>query len=105
MFCILQKKKMYPAYVSKHNPNRENQVIFLMILNGEGWHYLAVKKLSALLKGITSKHHGDFCCLNCLNSILTENKRESHKKVCKDQDFCNIAMLKKLFSRHYNVGN
>ena len=26
----------------------------------EGWHYLAVKKLSALLRGITSKHHGDF---------------------------------------------
>ena len=24
------------------------------------WHYLAVKKLSALLSGITSKHYGDF---------------------------------------------
>ena len=34
-----------------------------MILNGEGWHYLAVTKLSALLKEIMSKHHGDFYCL------------------------------------------
>ena len=39
---------MYPAYVSKHNSNREKQVILLMISNGEKqWHYLAVKKLSA----------------------------------------------------------
>ena len=26
----------------------------------EGWYYLAVKKLSALLHGITSKHDGEF---------------------------------------------
>ena len=31
-----------------------------MVPNGEGWHYLAVKKLSALLRRITSKHHSDF---------------------------------------------
>ena len=29
-------------------------------------HYLAIKKLSALLKGITSNNNGDFYCLNCL---------------------------------------
>ena len=38
-----KKEKIYPAYVSKHNSNREKQVILLMILNGEGWHYLAEK--------------------------------------------------------------
>ena len=32
------------------------------------WHYLAVKKLLALLRGITSKHHGDFYSLNCFHS-------------------------------------
>ena len=37
-----------------------------MIPNGKGWHYLAVKILSALLRIIMSKHHGDFYCLNCL---------------------------------------
>ena len=26
----------------------------------ERWHYLAAKKLSTLLTGITSKHDGDF---------------------------------------------
>ena len=78
-----KKEKIYPAYVSKHNSNRERQVILLMISNGEGqWHYLAVKKLSALLRGITSKHHGDFYCLNCFHSFATEKKLESHKIAC-----------------------
>ena len=45
-----------------------------MIPNEEEWHYLAVKKLSALLREITSKHHGDFYCLDCLYSFVTENK-------------------------------
>ena len=53
---MLKKRKIYLAYVSKHNSNREKQVIRLMISNGEGLHYLAVKKLSSLLRGITSKH-------------------------------------------------
>ena len=26
----------------------------------EGWHHLTVKKLSTLLRGITSKHPSDF---------------------------------------------
>ena len=58
-----KKEKIYPAYVWKHNSNSEKEFILLMILNGEGWHYLAVTKLSALLKEIMSKHHGDFYCL------------------------------------------
>ena len=32
-----KKGKIYLAYVSKHNSNREKQVILLMIPNGEGW--------------------------------------------------------------------
>ena len=51
---------IYPAYISKHNFNHENRIILLMIRNGEGWHYLAVKILSALLRQITSKKVGDF---------------------------------------------
>ena len=33
-----------------------------MITDGKKWHYLAVKKLSTLLKGITSKRNGDLYC-------------------------------------------
>ena len=58
----------------------------------ESWYYLAVKKLSALLQGITSKHYCDFYSLNCLHSFRTKNKIKSHEKVCKNKDFCGIVM-------------
>ena len=35
MFCILKKKKAYPAYVSKHYSNHEKQVIISMFPNGK----------------------------------------------------------------------
>ena len=49
-----KKEKIYPAYVSKLNSNRKKQVIYLMNPNEEGrrLHFLAVKILSALLRGI-----------------------------------------------------
>ena len=50
------------------------------------------KKLSALIRGITSKHHGDFYCLNCFHFFATKNKSESHKIVCQNKDFCNVVM-------------
>ena len=58
----------------------------------EGQHYLAVKKLSALLHEITSKRKGDFYCLNCFHSFRTENKLKSQEKVCKDKDFGGIVV-------------
>ena len=61
---------------------------------GKKWHYLAVKSLSALLKGITSKHDGDFYCLNCFHSYTTENKLKKHKNVCEDHDYCYVEMPK-----------
>ena len=95
-----KKGKAYHAYVSKHNSNRGKQVILLIIPNeqkheskSEGqWHCPAVKKLLALLRRITSKHYGDFNCLNCLHSVRTKNKLESHKRECENKDFCYIIM-------------
>ena len=63
------------AYKSKHNLKFKNQVVLLIITNGEKWHYLAVKKLSALFKTITSNHDGDFYCFH---SYSTENKFKKH---------------------------
>ena len=73
-------KKIRHAYKSKYNLTRENQVILLMITDGEKWHYLAVKRLSALFRGITSKHDGDFYCLNCFQSYTMEKNLKSIKK-------------------------
>ena len=88
------EKEICPAYISKINLNCEKQVIPLLIPNAEkeGWHYLAVKKLSTLLRGITSKYHGDFYCLNCPHSFRTDEKLKSHEQVCKNKDFCGILM-------------
>ena len=46
------------------------------------------KTLSALLRGIISKHNSNFNCLNCLHSFSAKNKLESHGKVCENKDFC-----------------
>ena len=48
-----------------------------MITDGEKCHYLAVKKLCALLRGVTSKHNGDFYCLNCFHSCSTKDQLKS----------------------------
>ena len=88
--------------------NREKQVILLVIPNekgregkseghvfetkGQWWHYLAVKKLSASLRGITFNHYSDFYCLNCVHSVRTINKPKSHKKIRENKDFCNVIM-------------
>ena len=63
-----------------------------MITDGEKWHYLAVKNLPGLLKGITSTHEKDFYCLNCFHSYRTKNKLESHKKYLKNHDYCHVEM-------------
>ena len=85
-------KKIQVAYKSKHNLNCDKQVILLMIGNGENWHYLVVKNLSGLLRGITSNHKEDFYCLNCFCAYSTKNKLEVHKKICKNHNYCDVEM-------------
>ena len=53
------------------------------IAEKEGWNYLAVKKLSTVLRRITSKHHGDFCCFNCLHSLEQKINLNLMKKYVK----------------------
>ena len=45
-----------PAFISKQKFDREQQIIFFFFFNGGGWHYLAVKKLSTILGGITWRY-------------------------------------------------
>ena len=81
-------------YISKYNHKCKNQVILLMITDdGKRWHYLAVRSLSALLRGISSSNNGDFYCLNCFHSYWTLNKLKKHERVCNNHDYCHIDML------------
>ena len=96
------------AYKLKHKFKRENQVILLMItdgeialdlkslptFDGEKCLNLAVKSLSALLRGMTSNHNRDFYCLNCFHSYSTKHGLEKHERVCNDHDYCHVKMPK-----------
>ena len=76
LFVPHNEKTINLAYKSKYNRKRENQVVLLMITNGEKWHYIALKSvrtddgfnrpirsLSRLFRGITANNNGDFYCL------------------------------------------
>ena len=97
-------KKISIAYKSKNNLTQESQIILLMISDGQKWHYLVVKNLSGLLRGITSNHKEDFYCLNCFHSYSTENKLEAHQKICENDDYCCVEMPTKNNIIKYNHG-
>ena len=93
ILCIPHNtKKIQLAYRSKYNLTYDKQMILLMIIDGEKLHYLVVRNLSGLFKGITSNHYGDFYSLNCFHSCRTKNKLEAHKKICENHDYCHVEM-------------
>ena len=70
----VKEMRICPAYISKYESSRKEQITLLMIL--------AAKMLPAMLRGITSKNNSDFFCLICPHSFRTENKFEFHSKIC-----------------------
>ena len=74
MPCNTEKIRL--KYKSKHNFKSENQVILLIITGGKKLHYLTIKILPALLRGITSNHKEDFYYLNCFHSYSTKKKTQ-----------------------------
>ena len=81
LYVLYNTRKIQVAYKSKHNLTCGKQGILLMISNGEKWHYLVVKNLPGLLRGITSSHKEDFYCLNCFRSYRTKNKLKAQKNM------------------------
>ena len=68
-------------------------------------HYVALKSeltsaeykkpaqsLSAIFRGITSNHNGDFHCLGCLHYCRTDNALKKHKRLCNNHKSCGIVM-------------
>ena len=77
MYVPEGEKTILHAYKSKYNLTRENQVILLMISDGEKW----------LIK--------NSYCLNCFHSFTSKKLLEKHMKICEDKDYCYIEMPKK----------
>ena len=73
-FVPFNTEKRRLVYKLKHDFKRKNQLILLTISDGKKWHYLAVKSVPALLRGITSNHNRDFYCLNSFHSHRTGRK-------------------------------
>ena len=65
-----------------------------MVTNGKKWHYLAVRTLPALLRGITSSDNGDFYCLNCFIHIAHIINLKKHERACNNHDYCHVDMPK-----------
>ena len=80
--------KIHPADVSKQNSNGEKQIILLMISNG--WHYITVKKLPALLE--EQRQNTMIFLLPELSPFFcNKSKLKWHKKVCAIKDFWDIV--------------
>ena len=92
LYVPYNTKQINIAYKSKNNLTQKRQKILLMISDDQKWHYLVVKNLSRLLRGITSNHKEDFYCLNCFHYYRTENKLEAHKKICEYHVYCHVEM-------------
>ena len=103
LYVPFNTKKIEIAYKSKYNLIRDNQIILLMISSGKNWHYLAVKSLSRLLRGVSSNRNRDYYCLNCFHSYRTDGLN-GHKKICENHEYCNIEMPSPNNIIKYNQG-
>ena len=93
--CRIIKNKICHAYISKYNQKCKSQeILFRTTDDGKRWHYLAVRSLSELLRGIPSTNIEDFYCLNCFHSYLTLTKLKKHEfvRVCNNHDYCHVDM-------------
>ena len=109
LFVPYGEKEINLGYKSKYNRKSENQVVLLMITDGEKWHYIALKSahtddgfnrpirsLSRLFRGITVNHDGGFFCVNSLYSFRTDNALKRHKRLCKNNDYYHVEMPTKI---------
>ena len=53
---------------------------------------LSYSKNICIIKKKTSKHDGNFYCLNSLHSFSTKSKLEWHKTVCKNKYFFYVVI-------------
>ena len=88
-------KKLNLIRKSDYNYKHQHIVDLLMITdNQNNWHYLTIKNMKRLIRGVTSNHHGDFFCRNCMHSYRTENALKKHERLCTNHDYFEIVMPK-----------
>ena len=87
-----KKERVYPLRISKCT-KRKQDIVLLLIKDGEKSHYCLVKNISALLSSqINSNDHKRYFCLNCFNSFKDEDKLKEHKDYCYENESVKILM-------------
>ena len=90
-----KEERVYPLRINKctKHTKRENNIVLLLLKDGEKSHYCLVKNISALLSSqINSNDHKRYFCLNCFNSFKDEYKLEEHKDYCYENESVKILM-------------
>ena len=95
LFVPYNAEQIELAYKSKNSNECENKVILLTITDDQKCHYLVVISLSALFRGITLNHHGDFYCLKYYHSYCIKNSLKEHEEKCSKHDYCCTEMIRK----------
>ena len=88
----VEEKKFYILSRKKYD-FRKKVVNLLPIADGEDRHYMAIKSLSRLLRGSSTKRNGKLHFhMNCLKGFPTEISRDKHFEYRKDNETIRIEM-------------
>ena len=61
------------------NNSREHKVTLLMITEDDkNWHFVSVKNVQRLCRGIFSNNHSDFYCMNCMHAYRIRSALKKH---------------------------
>ena len=63
-----------------------------MITDGEKRHFTSVRSETRLFRGVFSKHHNDYYCLNCTYSYRTENALKKQERLCLNNKDCLVKL-------------
>ena len=89
---LLKRKKHILFIFQNITQIVKNKLLLSLFQTGERWHYLLLRKLLMIIRGIASKINDDFYCLSCLHSFRTKDKCKFDIKVCENKVFWNIIM-------------
>ena len=95
VFASSTEKKINVIRRSDYNHKRQHIIELLMNTdNQNNWYCLTTKSIKRLIRGVTSNHHGDFFCRNCMHLFRTDNKLKKHERLCLNKNYCEIVMPK-----------
>ena len=93
LFSIKKNQNIYTARRSERNVKCKKQVNLLMVVDRENRHYIAIKRISRLLKSLNAAHKGAYhFCINCLNGFRTELARDKHYEYCSSNGHVKVKM-------------